>query len=487
MFSGKNYLTQLEGILIAEKINVLGVSYGARTVAMLDAILKSPGYEPTFFIYDKQWNPYNAMLVNQTGGEHTVGDLKDVEKIVNFAKGKGPIAFAIAGSEDPAIAGLRNELKKIGITALCPAKELAIEASKVRQREIIAKVCPEANPDYRVFYVKDYKSKEDPDLKKDFMDWYGKMNGLVAIKPDLPGYGAGVVVAGDHFKPENEDAAFGFFLKNFEKGDVIVEEAFDCEEFSGQYWSDGKIIVQCPFTRDFKRRFDGDRGNNTGGMATLKGYGELLPFMTEKDAKLAWDYASRIFNELKGPDFVGMPMYIAFAITNKGLKILEINSRPGDPEILTVLPLIKMPFAEVCMRMREGGLVQFEHDPKSGLLLYKVPPEYGGGEGKLEDRLVELEDAYSFRDNINELHGEDRSLIYPGSMELVDGETRALGSRTVASIGFSHYWERAGRIAEAGLEKIKDGGLEHRRDPLSVEYWDGVIKHADRLRAQARA
>ena len=51
-----------------------------------------------------------------------------------------------------------------------------------------------------------------------------------------------------------------------------------------------------------------------------------------------------------------MPLYLAFMHTAGGPKILEDNSRPGDPEIINILPVLKDDFVDVCFRMVEGTL-----------------------------------------------------------------------------------------------------------------------------------
>ena len=35
----------------------------------------------------------------------------------------------------------------------------------------------------------------------------------------------------------------------------------------------------------------------------------------------------------------GVPLYLAFMHTGKGIKVLENNSRPGDPEIINLLAI----------------------------------------------------------------------------------------------------------------------------------------------------
>jgi hypothetical protein len=43
-----------------DKVGVLVVSYGAREVAMVDALNRSPNYRVELYIADKQRNPFNV-------------------------------------------------------------------------------------------------------------------------------------------------------------------------------------------------------------------------------------------------------------------------------------------------------------------------------------------------------------------------------------------------------------------------------------------
>src|SRR4030042_2843863 len=174
---------------MAQKIGVLAVCYGSRDSAMMDAIRKSPGFESTFYVFDKNRNPYNISLAESGGGEHKTGSITDIDAIVDFAKPyRRKIDFAIAGSEDPIIARLKERLKgETGIIALCPSSQLAIEKSKVYQRRLIGGACPDANPEYMVFGTNDYAGTDDAFLRYDFISWYRHLNGKAAIKPDLPG------------------------------------------------------------------------------------------------------------------------------------------------------------------------------------------------------------------------------------------------------------------------------------------------------------
>ncbi len=65
-----------------EKIGVLVVSYGAREVAMVDALLQSKKYQVELYIADKQRNPFNA----EKAAKHVVIPNLDVEEICKFAE-----------------------------------------------------------------------------------------------------------------------------------------------------------------------------------------------------------------------------------------------------------------------------------------------------------------------------------------------------------------------------------------------------------------
>ena len=61
-----------------------------------------------------------------------------------------------------------------------------------------------------------------------------------------------------------------------------------------------------------------------------------------------------------------------------GIKVLEINSRPGDPEIMNLLPIIKDDFVDLCLKMVDGSLKGVVTNKSATVLTYKVPADYGG-------------------------------------------------------------------------------------------------------------
>lgn len=468
---------------MVERIGILVVSYGSRAAAMVDAFSRSQEYEAELYVADKQRNPFNLKMAK----EHVVIPSLDSKEIFKFAKRhKEDLDFGIVGPEKPIIAGVRDLIEdELGIPMICPTKRYAIEGSKVAQRLLFEEVAPEVNPRFRVFDPKDYRSLED--VKRDLYKWLDELGNMVAVKPDAPAAGKGVGVWGDHFRSREE--LLDHFMANFEAGPVIVEEKLEGEESSFQAFCDGKHLVPLPDTRDYKRAFDGDHGPNTGGMGSYKDRGDTLPFMNEVDREKEKQIVERIFTKLRGdgynPELRGIPFYEAFIHTAKGPMILENNSRPGDPEIQNILPILKDDFIEVCLRMVEGTLTSVEVERKATVVTYKVPPNYGGYADTFPDKVKKGEVGtpvvLTEAENLKAKYGDDIR-IYPGSMELRNGETYALSSRTVCVVGVAETIEDARNISLEGIRAIKGGALWYRTDIASREHIEQSIRHMENLR-----
>jgi len=471
-----------------EKVGVLVVSYGARAAAMIDALARSQDYRAEIYVADRQRNPFNLKKAK----EHLVIPDLNIEQICKFTKRhKHAIDFGIVGPEKPIIEGVRDVVEEeTGVPVICPTKEYAIEASKVAQRSLFEKVVPEVNPRFKVFDPNDYSTVTK--IKKAVGNWLDEIGNKVAVKPDHPAAGKGVGIWGDHFTTREE--LVDHFMSNIEYGPVIVEEKIEGEESSFQAFCDGKHLVPLPETRDYKRAFDGDKGPNTGGMGSYKGIGDVLPFMSTVDKEKEIKNVNRIFRELRkhaaSTDLRGVPFYTAFIHTGMGPKVLENNSRPGDPEIQNLLPLLKDDFVDICYRMLEGDLTRVNFERKATVLIYKVPPNYGGFSNAFPERIrtdegdtpVDLSQA----EKLVEKHG-DEIRIYPASMELrEDRNAYALKSRAVCVVGAGDDIQEAREVSLEGIEAITGGALWNRTDIASEEHIRQSIEHMRKLRPPKR-
>jgi len=473
---------------LPEKVGVLVVSYGARAAAMIDVFARSQDYQVEIYVADKQRNPFNLKRAKA----HVVIPDLNIEQICKFTKRhKHKIDFGIVGPEKPIIQGIRDVVEKeMDIPLICPTKEYAIEASKVAQRLLFQKVVPEINPKFKVFNPKDYSTTTA--VKKEVNKWLNEIGNEVAVKPDRPAAGKGVGVWGDHFNTREE--LVEHFMSNIEYGPVIIEEKIEGEESSFQAFCDGKHLVPLPETRDYKRAFDGDMGPNTGGMGCYKDVGDVLPFMTTVDKEREIEIINKIFKELRkratSTDLRGIPFYDAFIHTSTDPKVLENNSRPGDPEILNLLPILKDDFIDVCYKILEGNLTRVNLEKKATVVTYKVPPNYGGFDSTFPER-VKTDEAnkpvdLSQAEKLAEKYG-DAIRIYPASMELREnGNTYALKSRAVSVVGVGNDIQEARQISLEGIKAITGGALWNRTDIASREHIRKSIEHMKKLRLSKR-
>ena len=462
-----------------EKVGIVVISYGSRAAATIDALCRSEDYDVRLYVADKQRNPFNVAHAEK----HVVIPDLDVGKICDFVDtNKDAIDFGICGPEKPIIAGVRDLVEhKTGVPMICPTKQYAIEESKVAQRYLIEECCPEANPGFNVFRCMDYKNKSVSEVKDAVWSFLDEIGDEVAVKPDKPTAGKGVGVWGDHFT--SREQLFDHFRSIFESGsDVLIEEKVEGEESSFQAFCDGKRISALPDTRDYKRAFDADMGPNTGGMGSYMDHRDWLPFVNKRDREGEEKLVQKLFNKLRGngenDGLRGIPFYVAFMHTREGAKILEINSRPGDPEIMNIMPVLKNDFVDVCFRMIEGTLSRVECTKQATVVTYAVPMDYGDYRRTYSgSRKVDLSGVYALREKYG-----DNLRVYPGSMEVREnGDTYALGSRAVCTVGIGDTIDEAREISLDGIRSI-DGALWNRGDIAAPHYIERSIKKMKELR-----
>jgi len=491
-----------------ERVGVLIVSYGARESAILDTLCRSNNYNVIPYIVDKQANPLNLKWIKEQGGVHVVDSKLSITTILKvLTTYQNELDYVLCPNENPIVNGLRDKAEKlgIGVPLLFPTQGYAYERSKVEQRLLLHKICPNANPNFKVFSPENYSEKLD-ELRADVTEWVNELGGVdrSVVKPDEPGFGKGVGVGGEHFFTMDEllSHALSLYEANIE-GEIIrkpfiVEERLEGEESSFQAYCDGHRLAVLPETRDHKRAFDGDRGPNTGGMGSYMDNKPWLPFMTSQDRKKEVEIINIIHKYLQGngynPNLLGMPYYVAFMHTRNGPKVLEINSREGDPEIINILPVMKNDLVDVYFSMIDGNLKSIEVEEKATVATYKVPPNYGNYEKEFPEHVkkkeigkpVNLASAY----RLIEEH-EDLIRFYPASMELRDGKTYALRSRAVCSVGMWSKIENdpgilsmlnARTLSLTGLRAIKGGSLWFRTDIGSGQHIQKSIEHMRRLR-----
>ena len=181
---------------------------------------------------------------------------------------------------------------------------------------------------------------------KDAIDYIDTQPLPIVIKADGLALGKGVIIANTR---EEACKAVTDIMDNKIFGSagnkVVVEEFLTGQEVTVLAFTDGKTIVPMVSSQDHKRVFDNDQGPNTGGMGTFS------PSRIYTDA-LADECMRKIFrptvdamNDL-GRTFKGV-LYFGLIITGDGPKVIEYNSRFGDPETQVILPRLKTDLVDI--------------------------------------------------------------------------------------------------------------------------------------------
>ena len=328
---------------------ILVIGSGGREHAICEQFRKSANLAQLFCL------PGNAGIVEVA---QVVDGIKidEHQKIIEFCQ-KEKIDFVFVGPEQPLVAGLVDDLQKVGIRAFGPSKKAAqLEGSKIFMKQIaIDNAVPTAA----------YETFIDPAKAIKFAENLGFP---CVIKADGLAAGKGVIIAQnlDEAKEAVEEILSGKFGEAGKS--IIIEEFLDGFEASYFALCDGKNFVALGFAHDHKKVGENETGPNTGGMGTFA----PSPFIDRKMEELIIE--STIKPTLRGLEKVGAPfvgiLFAGLMIGKNGPKLLEFNARFGDPETQVILPRIKTDFIDLIEAAIDGNLdkIQVEFDETKKLV-----------------------------------------------------------------------------------------------------------------------
>lgn len=247
------------------------------------------------------------------------------------------VELAIIGPEAPLVAGLSDKLEAAGVKVFGPSQKAAqLEGSKQFAKEIMKKYhIPSA----------DFASFDNIDEAKAYVKQQGAP---IVIKADGLAAGKGVTVAAteaealEAIEEMMSKKAFG------EAGaSVVIEECLVGEELSFMAFVHHNTVVPMVTAQDHKRAYDGDEGPNTGGMGAYSPVPHLDGEWEKKaEAEILRPMAEAMVKE--GIPFTGI-LYAGLMITEDGPKVIEFNTRFGDPEAQVILPRLNSDLVQVLL------------------------------------------------------------------------------------------------------------------------------------------
>lgn len=268
-------------------------------------------------------------------------ELNSNEEIFRFSNDNN-IDLVVVGPEAPLCEGIVDLFKGSNIRVFGADKKSArLEGSKDFAKEFMKK--------YDVPTAKYETIKSIEEGKKAIENF----SYPIVIKADGLCAGKGVRICNteedvsEYFKELFEDKIFGK-----EGTTVVIEEFLKGKEASLLCFVSKGNLIPMESARDYKRIFDNDEGENTGGVGCYSPsdlFNEELKLQIEK-------ILDKISNGLKKEnlEYSGV-LFIGFMI-DEDAKVLEFNVRFGDPETEVVLPRMESDLLLAIEKSLDGSL-----------------------------------------------------------------------------------------------------------------------------------
>lgn len=437
-------------------MNILVIGSGAREHALIKALHRST-QTVSLYCYGSAMNPG----ISQCTVQYCAGDITDCSAVLSVAQ-LWEIELAIIGPEAPLEKGMADLFWQAGIPTIGPKKILAqIETSKEFARDLMRK--------YNIAGLPHYKKFTSLDEVEPFLNELG--DGNYVIKANGLMGGKGVKVAGEHLRSLAEAKQFCQEILD-KKQSFIIEEKLIGQEFSFMCFADGEQLFPMPLVQDHKRAYNGDQGPNTGGMGSYSDSNHSLPFLLADEVREAFAINNAVFQALSAEcneKYIGI-LYGGFIATQKGIYVIEFNARFGDPEALNVLSILESDFVTLCQAMTNGNLTadKAKFSQQATVCKYAVPLGYPDVPMK------------NFAIDFSKIACQNH--LYLASVNQVDDQVVATGSRTAAYVGIANEIFAAEMQAEDAISLI-EGPLFHRRDIGTKQLIQHRIDHMSRIRA----
>ncbi|MGI6432968.1 MAG: phosphoribosylamine--glycine ligase [Sphaerochaetaceae bacterium] len=404
-------------------------------------------------------NPGISAICQDSGGTYAIGPITDSSFVVKHCL-KLNIYLLIIGPEAPLEAGVADAARKAGILVMGPGKAGArLESSKSFTREFLNTHLPFSSPTYYTIRTMEQAKEALRSLAESYV-----------VKADGLAGGKGVLIWGEHLFSDQEALAqcATFLSKN---GQCVIEQKLTGQEFSLLTLTDGTTAVHLPALQDHKRAFDNDEGPNTGGMGSYTDKDGTLPFLTAYEEQVAKAYNEAVIKAMDFP-FNGV-LYGGYMATAEGVKIIEFNTRFGDPEALNLMPLLKSDGIELFERVANGTLADYhlQMDSRPSLALYIVPQAYPT--------------SSTVGDELSLAPNEKEVSLYYGSVDEKEGKLFSAGSRSVAYVAIADTLQQCRLLLEKPLSQVK-GNFRWRTDIGSKEVLRQKIEHMHVLRKPLR-
>ncbi|MEW9121746.1 MAG: phosphoribosylamine--glycine ligase [Thermotaleaceae bacterium] len=413
-------------------MKILVIGSGGREHALIWKLKSSPKVEKIYCAPGNAGIAEMAEIVNIDG--------EAVEQLCSFAKAN-QIDLTVVGPEGPLVMGIVDHFEKEGLKVFGPNGQCAqLEGSKAFAKAFM---------DRHQIPTAKYSEYVRLEEAKRAVGVYGYP---MVLKADGLAAGKGVVIAQNEKEAlEALDQMMG--QKKFgTAGDkVVIEEFLEGIETSILCFVDGKNIVPMVSAQDYKRVYDEDEGPNTGGMGTYSPsyiYGEALQEEVHRNILIP------IIEGMKkdGLDFRGI-LFIGLMITKEGAKVLEFNTRFGDPETQVILTRLETDLVDIIESILERRLAAQEIRWSEKRTVCVVLASGGYPENYEKGKPIE---------GLKQV--EEDVVVFHAGTKFSNGQIVTNGGRVLGVTAWGDTAEAANEKAYQNIKKIYFEGMHYRKD-----------------------
>lgn len=426
-------------------MKTLVIGSGGREHALALALSRDPGVSE---VHAAPGNPGIGAFATL----HPV-DVMDGDAVAALATSVGA-DLVVVGPEAPLVAGVADKVRAAGVPVFGPdAAAAQLEGSKAFSKEVMAAAGVPTAGSRTCTTSAEYAAA---------LDAFGAP---YVVKDDALAAGKGVVVTLDRAEALAHAEACGR---------VVVEEFLDGPEVSLFAVCDGTTARALQPAQDFKRIFDGGLGPNTGGMGSYS----PLPWAPADLPELVMaTVVQPTLDEMarRGTPYVGC-LYVGLALTAQGPKVIEFNSRFGDPDVQPVLAVLT------------SGLGQLLHAAATGRLDAVGQPSFSDGASvTVVLASAGYPESSSKGDVITGVEAADAQpdvdVIHAGTALDAEGRLVTAGGRVLAVRATGRDVADARAKAYAAADLISFDGLQRRSDIAAEPL--GVVEGASLTAASA--
>lgn len=234
---------------------------------------------------------------------------------------------------------------------------------------------------------------------------------------------------------------------------IILEKKVYGPEISSHIIFDGVDYITLPVVQDYKKLYEKNQGPNTDGIGSMASTKKVL---NDNDAQtLEKEIIHPSLKAIQNEGDYRFFLYTGIIKTDVGIQALEFNTRPGNPEWNTILPLMESSFEELIHYTIEQKLKNYRPVFKKDAVALSVMTTASGYPFSEKEYTEEISGIENIPDDI---------ILTSDHTRLDSGKYYVHGGRVFGLTSIADDFKTARKKIYTCLEKIHFKGMFYRDD-----------------------